>query len=492
MKSMTCSNKWAPTIVLAGALIILASTAPGRAQDSGGAKSGDNANGVENGQKVVSAVVRRGGVNSQVDSFFKELKEQGGVSMHVGLNKRAPEAGGDYFVAVGIAEISAHRSSKNWVISRAAAFDKALNQAKDSVLMSVALEVETETKQAAEEDTSGIETPQQGKDQSSSPNETQLSLFQKIKKLASNKLDEMLAKQEGRTAVTPQTHADKPTKDQVEKIMRQEEFKNFVRISSKAMVSGMQAFQTFEDLESGRNGEIAVIGIVSDKTMSLAASVGSGAPLPKGKPGKPIVDQVPTDDTQDGALQLLNTYGVKTLYDENGDLVLVSFNQASPVNDSTGAELSAQRRAGTFAIGEIRKFLGEQISRVEDVYRSENLKDYEDNTRETEAREGDRYAYDAIADKISITGITPVRVWVAKHPVTGQIVVGSVEMWSPSGKAFSAALRGKMAKAAAEAATPNSPAASSSQETNSNRKKINSDQEGNYQGQGKSGDKNGF
>ena len=187
-------------------------------------------------------------------------------------------------------------------------------------------------------------------------------------------------------------------------------------------------------------------------------AVGSGSPLPKGKPNLPIAQQIPSADTEDGALQLLNTFGVRTLYDENGDLVLVSFNQATPVNDSTDAELSAKRRAGTFAQGEIRKFLGEQIALADDVVRSESVKDYEDNTRATEAIEGGIHHFDALAETISITGIASVSDWVARHPVTGHIIVGSVQTWSPSGRDFAGMLRGKIAKAAAAAASGEQPA----------------------------------
>jgi hypothetical protein len=256
------------------------------------------------------------------------------------------------------------------------------------------------------------------------------------------------------------------------------------------MIAGMQCYQSFEDLPNGRNGEIGVIGIVSDKTLALAAAVGSGSPLPKGKPNLPIAQQIPSADTEDGALQLLNTFGVRTLYDENGDLVLVSFNQATPVNDSTDAELSAKRRAGTFAQGEIRKFLGEQIALADDVLRSESVKDYEDNTRATEAIEGGIHRFDALAETISITGIASVSDWVARHPVTGHIIVGSVQIWSPSGRDFAGMLRGKIAKAAAAAAS--SERARPDGVGVGGRVPINSDQKGATNGQGIKGDKGAF
>jgi len=484
---MNYSNKRTGVrLTLAG--LVLGICASLYAQDPGGNKTGAYPNGVESQRKTISAVVRRGGAQSQIKAFFKELEEKDQVKMVENINRRPKEQGGDYFVAIGKAAISAHRSSKDWVTSRAIAFDKAMNDAKGKLLVSVVAEVETRTRQTLEESSSGVqaspESEGQGGEAAKHPG-----IFDKLTKLTHNKLDDMLAKQGGK----PNSNdSAKPSKAEVDKVMRTEEFKTFVRMGSQAVVAGMQAFQTFEDLQSGRNGEIVVIGIVSEKTLDLASSVGSGAPIPKGKPGKPVNEQVPDADTEDGALQLLNTFGVKTMYDENGDLVLVSFNQARPLNDSTDAELSAQRRAGVFAIGEIRKFLGEQIARVEDVFRSETVKDFEDHTRETaEATEGGRSAYEAMAEKISITGIGSVKDWTARHPVTGQIIVGSVKMWSPSGKAFAGILRGKMAKSAAEAASSSSPEAGKS-DSSGGRKQINSDQEGDHKGQGIKGDKGGF
>ena len=484
---MNSSNKRA-TYRLTLATLVMNVCAVLLAQDPGSNENAAKSNGVESQQKTVSAVVRRGGVQSQINAFFKELEQEDGIKMHQGINKRPKEQGGDFFVATGVGAISASRSSKDWATSRAVAYDKAMNQAKDNLLTFVMVEVETMTKRATEESTSGIkpDAPSQGQETEAGeePN-----IFDKITKLTRNKLDDMLAKQ-GRK---PNSDASvQPPKTEMDKILRTEEFKNFVRLTSRAVVAGMQTFQTFEDLKSGRNGEIAVIGIVSHKTLDLASSVGSGNQLPKGKPSRPIAEQVPNPDTEDGALQLLNTFGVKAMFDENGDLVLVSFNQACPVNDSTDAELSAQRRAGVFAIGEIRRFLGEQIARVEDAFRSESAKDFEDHTRETEATEGGRFAYEARAENIVIVGIGPVMDWTARHPVTGQIIVGSVKMWSPSGKAFAGMLRGKMARAAAEAAISSPPAAAPTSAPSGGRKQINSDQEGDLKGRGIRGDKGGF
>jgi hypothetical protein len=351
-----------------------------------------------------------------------------------------------------------------------------MSAAKEDLVGTLTQDIQTRTQQTQAEGTAGIAMPGQSAGTPAKP----LRLSDQLVLLAHSKLDSLLPPQ-GRGAASGQA---------TQRLMRSEEFQNFVRSSSQAMIAGMQCYQSFEDLPNGRNGEIGVIGIVSDKTLALAAAVGSGSPLPKGKPNLPIAQQIPSADTEDGALQLLNTFGVRTLYDENGDLVLVSFNQATPVNDSTDAELSAKRRAGTFAQGEIRKFLGEQIALADDVVRSESVKDYEDNTRATEAIEGGIHHFDALAETISITGIASVSDWVARHPVTGHIIVGSVQTWSPSGRDFAGMLRGKIAKAAAAAASGER--ARPDGVGVGGRVPINSDQKGESSGQGLRGDRGGF
>lgn len=465
------------------------------AQEPG--RQGNSApNGVESEVRPASVMVRQGGVKDQMTAYLKE-QTKAGNPMRTSLNKRAKDKGGDFFVAFGIGEISAYRSEKNWATSRAIAFDKAMNAAKGELLQFVVTEVEARMSEQTEENSAGI-TPAGEAESPKTVNApaTQPSLMDKIVQLSHMKVDAMIEKEREKSGkVTPTQPGGKEpvTKQQLSKLTRSEEFKNFVRTTSKAVIAGMQAFATFEDLKAGRNGEIGVIGIVSEKTLSLAAAVGSGSPLPKGEPKKSISEQIPDSTTEDGLRDLLYTFGVRTMYDESGDLVLVSFNQATPVNDSTGAEQTAQQRAGTFALGELRRFLGEQIARSEDAFRSQSVKDYEDNTRDTEAAEGGRTGYEALAEKIAITGIQSVDSgWTAKHPVTGHIICGSVKMWSPTGKAFATALRSKMAQAAAKAATDPGQNPRGVEGSDSRRKKIGDDQKGTGSGQGVSGDKNGF
>ena len=438
---------------------------------------GRQVNEVDSQQPVVSAVVRKAGARKQVDAYLKELKG-GGIDMRQGLNRRPRDDGGDFWVGIGIAEIAGNRSSPDWVTSRALAFDKAMAAAKGDLVAQVSADIESHARGLLKERSDGIV------DQVESP-EAPESTYDKVSELLQRELDERLG--------TAGPESGRSAQRAGEAYLRSEEFRNAVKMSSRAIVSGMQAFQTFEDLEAGRNGEIAVLAIVSDKTLQLAASLGAGRPLPRGKAGQPLDDQIPYDDSEDGALQLLCTFGVKTMYDEKGELCLVSFNQARPLNQSAGAELSAKRRAGTFAAGAIRQFLGEQICRVEDVFRSESVKEFTDNTRQSESVEGGQSLFEATAEKINITGLNVIREWTARHPVTGQLVCGSVVSWSPGSKDFANALRGDMARSAAAAPSDSlSEGAASPREPVLDRRAINSDQEGVFRRRGLRGDKEGF
>ena len=75
--------------------------------------------------------------------------------------------------------------------------------------------------------------------------------------------------------------------------MRSEEFQNFVRSTSQAMLAGMQCYQSFEDLPNGRNGEIGVIGIVSDKTLALGKRLVLVRRFPKENPIFPSRSRFP-------------------------------------------------------------------------------------------------------------------------------------------------------------------------------------------------------
>ena len=177
-----------------------------RAQDPGPApQSATPVNGVEFQQKTVSAVVRRGGVQAQIQAF---LKQDG---MHQGVNHR-PE-GGDYYVAVGVASISGNRTASDWSISRSVAFDKAMSAAKEDLVGTLTQDIQTRTQQTQAEGTAGIAMPGQSAGTPAKP----LRLSDQLVLLAHSKLDSLLPPQ-GRGAASGQA---------TQRLMRSEEFQNF-------------------------------------------------------------------------------------------------------------------------------------------------------------------------------------------------------------------------------------------------------------------------
>ena len=69
----------------------------------------------------------------------------------------------------------------------------------------------------------------------------------------------------------------KPVAEQeIQKILSQEQFSRMVTQSARGELRGMMAFQVFENVPKGEKGEIAVVGISSQRLSQLAGSLFDG------------------------------------------------------------------------------------------------------------------------------------------------------------------------------------------------------------------------
>lgn len=362
--------------------------------------------------------------------------------------------GSTFFVAPGRGAVNAPRSHDRFMESRIMAFDKAMLDAKANMAEYIRKTIETRAVSAYAEGqappppTAGGEAP---------------GMLEKLVTLASNKLDDYLRK-EGIDVSGPQAKAA------AQKIKATDEFQRFIRKESQAYVAGLQAFQTFEVFPDGKNGEIAVVGVVSDRLLALSAAVAGGSAPPLQKPKKRIIEQIPTSGPE-----LLCSFGVRQLIDENGQSVLVAYGQAQPISESTRAEQAAEQKAQMQAEGALRGFAGEAISSARDSYLAENYKEFEDNTSAYENQSAYKERVEAFGKAIEISGIQVVKRWTQKHPFNGQTVVGTVIAWSPRSAANAAGLADKIA-------------GSQAGRTNPARIPINADQKGAFKGQGAAAD----
>lgn len=351
-----------------------------------------------------------------------------------GLNEKA---GKKFFVAMGTGVIQAPRAGANYIGSRMNAFNKAMLEAKKTMVEYMGTEIESETLRSYQE--GEFPTPEALKEKEDSS-----SICGKVKALLRAKLDSALRKE----GVDPYAEDKAKAAEAAKKLLASEQYSKFIKTAANAYVLGLQAVCTFEGVPADDKGEIGVVAIWSPKLQEMATSIMTGVPVAKVAAKKPIVEQIAKDP---GAL--LSTFGVQQKIDEHGDLVLVAFGQAGGVSESKMAAKGAQGKAKAQALALIREFAGEQVSVATDALNAESTEEFEKAAEEYKDTSAYSEKVKAVAAKIDMAGVSVVRNWSAKHPLNGRKVYGCVCAWAPKQASLAKELRATMS------ATPRQPIA---------------------------------
>ena len=351
-----------------------------------------------------------------------------------GLNEKA---GKKFFVAMGTGVIQAPREGANYIGSRMNAFNKAMLEAKKTMVEYMGTEIESETMRSYQE--GEFPSPEALKEKEDSN-----SICGKVKALLRAKLDSALRKE----GVDPYADDKAKAAEAAKKLLASEQYSKFIKTAANAYVLGLQAVCTFEGVPANDKGEIGVVAIWSPKLQEMATSIMTGVPVAKVAAKKPIIEQIAKDP---GAL--LSTFGVQQKIDEHGDLILVSFGQAGGVSESKMAAKGAQGKAKAQALALIREFAGEQVSVATDALNAESTEEFEKAAEEYKDTSAYSEKVKAVAAKIDMAGVSVVRNWSAKHPLNGRMVYGCVCAWAPKQASLAKELRTTMS------ATPRQPVA---------------------------------
>ena len=202
--------------------------------------------------------------------------------------------------------------------------------------------------------------------------------------------------------------------------------------------TGLMPIQTFEGKDDKGNHVVGVIAMYSPKLKQLAYDISRNrSPLLKNKTGKPIKDQIPSDD-----VTLSKQFGVRVVFNENGQACVVSFGQWS--HNYTGEntrKLERRRESATEsafdeANASITEFLSERI-----MFERERTKG--EFSEESVVKNPDSFIsredVDKILDKISsklkmqakadLAGITTIKKWRYTSPY-GQELIGVIRVWT--------------------------------------------------------------
>lgn len=133
----------------------------------------------------------------------------------------------------------------------------------------------------------------------------------------------------------------KPISVKEKKILLQEVFIKRAIVQASGRMSGLVPIQTkiTQDPDT-KTYSIGVIGVISDKTRQIARDMALGRkPNITGKAKKTIKEQIPQDSKN-----LLNEYGTRLTYDENGMPAIISYGRWGVTNKSSDAYANKKRQ----------------------------------------------------------------------------------------------------------------------------------------------------
>lgn len=346
--------------------------------------------------------------------------------------KNLKKNGSYFFVQSDSAVISAPPGHQNYINSRQNAYVKALMNAKGKILKFIESEISrkvtfdqkegkfTWEKEAAQK---SAETPEE-------------SALQAIKRktlaLINATLDDKL-QGKGVDPNSKNPAGQEVAKEVVQEVISSKKFKDIVKSSSQQQLKGVRRVFVNESIKKGEQGEICVVALYSPKTMAMADAIFSDTSLaPTGTPNKPIRQQIPNWKTSEGLSELLSTFGTEMLRDENGQFHVIAYAQSTPKSKSKTSQNFAIQKARSRAEGELRSFCQEYTVLNDAIENHESASELTDAMQNYEGGDAFEKKLASISGPAKINGIRQLGVWGAEHPLTGQVIIGSILSWSPS------------------------------------------------------------
>lgn len=333
------------------------------------------------------------------------------------------------YVAVGSSAIAGSPSDKNFQTSRRIAFQKAMLEAKTEIVKQFSLEISSKLEYALTEP-SEFEREEAKKAAAA----VEPSILDKLQTLAHKKLDKELEKEGVTKEALPE--------EEVKGLLNTEDFKKVTEQVAKAQVGALVVSKIFE-----QDGEIAVVAYYSDKTKLLAGAINGTGACPKGKPRKngSIAEWVRGLKV---GTQLYPAMGVQLTTDEDGNIAILSYGQATSKSMSKTSAKAAFAKATASADADIRSFAGEAVAFAQVDKEMQSNREFENGTFESATDTAMDQRISAVADKLKITGITTLRTWNFVDKRSGTGVYGVVRMWSMKTSARANDARESMADAA--------------------------------------------
>jgi hypothetical protein len=385
---------------------------------------------------VVSAEQPAIDVRSNIEDLIRDYIEQKGLADR--------EQRGEIAVLQGFGVVKVPANNPDWVKYRSLAYEQALKDAKAHWIsqqnQTLTSSLISRVYQAANQDP----PPYRNDDLFKSAKLAEV--VSKMEALGTGYLDQALRD----LGIDPAKYEKIPPAQRY--IQLSDELRKVVTTRSVGDLVGLTVFQTFEGHDGKGNHQIGLVAVVSPKMKSFAQSVlrlRGNFPADKAK-AQDLGVLVKNKEA------LLQDFGTRWIYDQNGLPALVSFYQwglAASGNDPVlGAQTRdlAVKKATELADAQIAEWLAASATlttKSETGERSEKAVDraidgyVSQLSPSTTLIDGLDEIFEQRAHVAHLTGLKTLTTWAMKHPLSNQMVVGVVRIWSAASESATRSVR---------------------------------------------------
>lgn len=344
--------------------------------------------------------------------------------------------GKSFYVGVGIGSSGASMQQVSYIDSIQNAFIRAQMNAKTDMAESQAKQITSEISNefvfSFKEGVKPVDVITNN--DLEAQNYDDLSVYQKMKLLIHQKLNESISK-ENKDKVGEN---ERELQREIDGILSQNVFRDSIEATAASNIRGMKVvYSNLSAKPNSNKTNVCNVVVWSENFVKYADAMTTGnfsvLNNPK-KKKKPLKEQVKKGDA------LMVTFGTFMDRDENGDMAILSYAQSGIKSSTSNSQQAAIRTAKLKAERAIIQFRSENVEVQEKINNFEITTEKANSMIDTYSEENIDRRQRASASG-TLQGSTVVHRWVKKHPVTSRPVAGVVVAWSPSAANFAKSMK---------------------------------------------------
>ena len=349
--------------------------------------------------------------------------------------------GKSFYVGVGIGSSGASMQQVSYIDSIQNAFIRAQMNAKtdmaESQAKQITSEISNEFVQSFKEGVKPVDIITNN--DLEAQNYDDLSVYQKMKLLIHQKLNESISK-ENKDKVGEN---ERELQREIDGILSQNVFRDSIEATAASNIRGMKVvYSNLSAKPNSNKTNVCNVVVWSENFVKYADAMTTGnfsiLNNPK-KKKKPLKEQVKKGDA------LMVTFGTFMDRDENGDMAILSYAQSGIKSSTSNSQQAAIRTAKLKAERAIIQFRSENVEVQEKINNFEITTEKANGMIDTYTEENIDRRQRASASG-TLQGSTVIHRWVKKHPVTSRAVAGVVVAWSPSAANFAKSMKETLEK----------------------------------------------